>query len=75
MTNRRAQLLNRLAALPEELLPEVEQSIDDIENWHEGVYRLSAAEREAIRKGLVAAQNEDFIRDEEMAEFRDRHGR
>ena len=73
MSNRRAHLLNRLAALPEELLPEIEQSIDDIEHWHEGLYRLSAAEREAILKGLVAAQNGDFVPDEEMAEFRDRH--
>ena len=75
MSNRRTQLLNRLATLPEELLPEVELSIDDIEHWHEGLYRLSPTEREAIRKGLAAAQNGDFVPDEEMAEIRDRHSR
>ncbi len=73
MTNRRAHLISRLSALPDDLLPEVEQSIDEIENWHKGLYRLSEAERKAVCEGMAAARRGDFVPDEEMAELRSRH--
>jgi hypothetical protein len=64
--------LSRVAALPEELLPEIEQSVDEIVLWHEGVYRLSDDERSAVRKGMDAARRGDFAPDEDIAQLRNR---
>jgi hypothetical protein len=66
----RADLAKRIAALPDELLPEVERSIDDLEGWSRGVYRLNESEREAIRRALAAAERGDFASDEEIAALR-----
>ncbi len=74
MASRREALLTRVAALPEELLPEVEQSVEEIVRWHRGAYRLSDEERAAVRKGIDAAERGDFVSDEEMTEFRNRFG-
>ena len=51
--------MDRLAAVPDELLPEIEQSIAEIEDWHKDLYRLSEAEREAVEKGLAAARSSE----------------
>lgn len=69
MSPKRQHLLERVAALPEELLGEVEETVDEIERWHDGVYRLSDDERAAVRKGMEAARRGDFVSDEEMAAF------
>ena len=67
MASRREALLSRVAAIPEELLPEIELSIEEIERWRRGLYRLNAEERAAVRRGLDAAQRGDFVSDEEIA--------
>jgi len=67
--------MDRLAALPDELLPEVEQSIDEIEDWHKGAYRLSDSEREAVLRGVAAGEAGEFASDREIAELRDRYRR
>jgi hypothetical protein len=72
MASRREALLSRVAALPEELLPEIEQSVDEIVRWHEEVYQLSDDERSAVRKGMDAARRGDFAPDDEIARLRDR---
>ena len=46
---------------------------EDIVAWRAGVYRLSDDERAAVLRGLAAAQRGDFVSDEEMNEFRNRH--
>jgi predicted transcriptional regulator len=69
MSPKRQNLLERVAALPEELLGEVEETVDEIERWREGVYRLTEDERAAVRKGMEAARRGDFVSDEEMAAF------
>ena len=48
-------LFERIAALPDELLGEIEQSIDEIERWRGDVFRLTDEERAAVRKGMEAA--------------------
>jgi len=73
MTPKRQNLLERVAALPEELLGEVEESMDEIVRWHEGVFRLTDEERAAVRKGMEAARRGAFVPDEEMAAFYRRH--
>ena len=77
MSPKRQNLLERVAALPEELLGEVEETVEEIVRWHEGVsdgvYRLSDDERAAVRKGMDAARRGDFVSDEELAAFYRRH--
>jgi predicted transcriptional regulator len=67
MTNRES-LIERVAALPEELLEEVAQSVEDIVAWHQsGVYYLSDEERASVRKGMEAARRGEFASDDEIA--------
>lgn len=73
MTSRRQNLIARIESLPEELLPEVELSLDDVLNWHDGIYRLDDEERAAIRRGAAAADRGEFVSDQELAELRARH--
>ena len=73
MESTRENLLRRIAELPDEVLAEVEESVEDILEWREGVYRLSDDERAAVLKGLAAAERGDFVSEEEMAEFHRRH--
>jgi hypothetical protein len=65
---KRESLMERVATLPEELLDEVVQSIEDIVAWHQsGVYRLTDEERAAVRKGTDAARRGEFASDDEIA--------
>lgn len=73
MSPKRHDLLERIAALPEELLGEVAQSVDEIERWREDALRLSDDERAAVRKGMDAARRGEFVSDEELATFYRRH--
>jgi predicted transcriptional regulator len=66
-------LFERIAALPDELLDEIEQSIDEIERWRGDVFRLTDEERAAVRKGMEAARRGEFVTDEELAAFHRRH--
>ena len=64
---KRQSLIERVATLPEELLDEVSESVEDIVAWHQqGVYHLSDDERAAVRKGMEAAQRGDFASDDEI---------
>jgi alkylhydroperoxidase family enzyme len=73
MTPKRHYLLERIAALPEELLGEVEESVDEIERWRDGVFHLTDEERAAVRRGMDAARRGAFVSDEELAAFYRRH--
>jgi len=73
MSPKRQNLLERVAALPEELLGEVAESMDEIVRWHEGVFRLTDEERAAVRKGMEAARRGEFVSDDEMADYYRRH--
>jgi predicted transcriptional regulator len=67
-------LFERIAALPDELLDEIEQSIAEIERWRGDEFRLTDEERAAVRKGMEAARRGEFVTDEELAAFYRRHG-
>ena len=74
MGNKREQLIERVASLPEELLDEVGQTVEDILEWHRGgPYRLDEDERRAVRRGIEAADRGEFVSEEELAEFYRRH--
>ena len=65
---KRQSLIERVATLPEELLDEVAESVEDIVAWHrQGTYHLSDDERSAVRKGMEAAQRGEFASDDEIA--------
>jgi predicted transcriptional regulator len=66
-------LLERIASLPDELLDEVKESVDEIERWRGDVFRLTDDERAAVRKGMEAARRGEFVTDEELAAFYHRH--
>jgi predicted transcriptional regulator len=64
---KRESLMERIATLPEKLLDQVAQSIEDIVAWHQsGVYRLSDEERAAVRKGMDAVRRGEFASDDEI---------
>jgi hypothetical protein len=74
MTPKRQNLLERVASLPEDLLDDVEEGVDEILRWHNGVLRLTEDERVAVRRGMEAARRGEFVSDEELAAFYRRHG-
>ena len=73
MNTKLQSLFERLATLPDELLAEVEESVEEIERWHGDIFRLTDEERAAVQKGMVAAQRGEFVSDEELAAFYRRH--
>jgi predicted transcriptional regulator len=60
-------LMERAASWPEEAQAELVRFMIDTEAKHFGVYRLSDEEREAVRKGMEAAERGEFASDEEVA--------
>ncbi len=68
-----AVLLSRLEGLPPEAEAEIMRSIIDIANRHQGPYRLSPEERAALEEGLAQAERGEFVSDEDMAAFFERH--
>jgi len=73
MSPNRQKLLERVAALPEELLDDVEESIEEIERWRGGVFRLTDEERAAVREGMDAARRGEFVPDDELAALYRKH--
>ena len=68
-----AALLGRLEELPPEASAEIMHAIVEIANKHQGIYKVSVEERAAIEEGLAQAERGEFVGDEEMAAFFDRH--
>jgi hypothetical protein len=66
-------ILERVAGWPEEAQAELIQSMVEIETKHFGVYRLSDEERAAVREGLAQAKRREFVPDDVVAEFFNRH--
>jgi hypothetical protein len=66
-------ILDRIADWPEEAQAELMQSIADIEVKHLGVYRLSDDERTAVREGLAQAERGEFVADDIVAAYFDKH--
>jgi predicted transcriptional regulator len=74
MSPKHQQLIDQLALLPDDVLDEVQESVDEIVRWHQGgIFRLTDEERTAVRKGMEAAQRGEFVPDEEMAAYYRRH--
>jgi predicted transcriptional regulator len=60
-------LLDRVATWPDEAQEEFVRTIASIENKHLGPYRLSDAERDAVRRGLVEMREGRIASDEAVA--------
>jgi hypothetical protein len=67
-------LIERVASWPEKAQEEAVESLLSIEARHVGTYRTSAEERTAILRGLARADRNEFVSDEDMAQFFKRHG-
>jgi predicted transcriptional regulator len=74
MSPKRQKLLERVASLPEDMLSDLEESVEEILRWHDGVLRLTDEERAAVREGMEAARRGEFVSDDELAAFYRRHG-
>jgi hypothetical protein len=60
-------LLDRVSTWPEEAQEEFVRSVADIESKHLGIYRLSDAERVAVRRGLAEMREGKLASDEAVA--------
>jgi predicted transcriptional regulator len=66
-------ILERVADWPEEAQAELMQSVVEIETRHMGLYKLSDEERAAVRQGLDQAARGEFVADDVVAAFFQRH--
>ena len=60
-------LLERVSTWPEEAQDELVRSVANIENKYLGPYRLSDAERDAVRRGLAEMREGKLASDEAVA--------
>lgn len=60
-------MLDRISTWPEEAQEELVRSVASIETKHLGVYRLSDAERAAVRRGLAEMREGKLASDEAVA--------
>jgi predicted transcriptional regulator len=60
-------LMERAAGWPEDMQAELVEAMIAIEEKHLGVYRLSDAERAAVRRGLEEMRQGKVVSDEEVA--------
>jgi hypothetical protein len=60
-------LLERVSTWPEEAQEEFVRSVETIENKHLGSYRLSDAERAAVRRGLAEMRQGKLASDSAVA--------
>jgi predicted transcriptional regulator len=68
-------LLERIQSWPEEDQEELAEVAREIEARRTGQYRLSDAERTAVRAGMDAARRGDFASEEEIEELYQLHRR
>jgi predicted transcriptional regulator len=66
-------ILDRVADWPKEAQEELMQAVVEIEARHFGVYRLSDEERAAVREGLAQAARGDFVPDDVVADYFNKH--
>jgi predicted transcriptional regulator len=68
-------LLEQVESWPREDQEELAAVAREIESRRSGVHRLSDEERAAVRAGMDAARQGDFVPDEEMDEYYRLHHR
>jgi predicted transcriptional regulator len=66
-------IIDRIADWPEEAQQEVMEAVVAIEAKHFGVYRLSDDERAAVREGLAQAERGEFVPEEVVAAYFNKH--
>jgi predicted transcriptional regulator len=68
-------LMEHAAVWPEEAQAELVEAIIEIEAKHSGEYRLSDAERQAVRRGLQEMREGKFATKEQVRAIFDRYRR
>lgn len=58
---------------PKKAQEELARAAQEIEQKHVGVYKLSEEERAAVEEGLAEAKRGEFVSDEDMDAFWNRH--
>lgn len=66
-------MLEQVESWPEEDQEELAAVAREIESRRSGMYRLSDAERAAVREGMDAARRGEFAPDDEIEEFHKLH--
>jgi hypothetical protein len=66
MTTERKSLIDRVSSLPEGLLDEVEESLDGIEELHEGGYHATPEELKAIDEARAQIARGEVATDVEV---------
>ena len=66
-------MLDRVSTWPEEAQEEFVRSVASIESKHLGIYRLTDAERVAVRRGLAEIREGKLASDEAVAAAFDRY--
>lgn len=66
-------LLERVQSWPIEDQEELAEMAREIESRRDGIYKLSDAERTAVRAGMEAARRGEFAPDEEIEAFYQLH--
>jgi predicted transcriptional regulator len=69
MSPKDKKLLQEIASWPEADQQELAEVAREIESRHSGIYRLSEAEKAAVREGVDAANTGHFAPEDEMEEF------
>jgi predicted transcriptional regulator len=66
-------ILDRVARWPEEAQAELMQAVADIEARHLNPYQPSDEEREAVLEGLAQADRGEFVPDDVVASYFNKH--
>jgi hypothetical protein len=67
-------LIERVASWPDDAQDEFVKSLADIERKHAGIYRLSAEERAAVRRGLADMRAGRLASDDAVSALFSRYG-
>ena len=73
MTGHLSEVLERVKTWPVHRQEDAAHVLESMEKAGSGIYHLSSEERRAVQVGLDQAKRGEFVSDEELSAFRNRH--